>query len=79
MEAPHKWNEAWADFFAKDVPVEYADKIVYLEEQMKSYPEPKITIKPGYGYPNLDKDFRRKKAFGQVNTDFSDVKDEEEN
>ena len=79
MEAPHKWNEAWADFFIpKGVPVEYAEKATFLEEQMKQYPKPQISIKAGDGFPNIDKDFRRKKAFGQINTDFSDVKDDDE-
>jgi hypothetical protein len=35
MEAPHKWNEAWGDFFAKGIPIEYGEKIKYLEGEMK--------------------------------------------
>ena len=37
LSAPHKWNEAWADFFAKDVPVEYGARIKFLEEQLKRF------------------------------------------
>merc|ERR1712224_493884 len=75
MEAPHKWNEAWASFYAKDVPVEYAEKIEFLERQMKNYPDPKISIPSGHGFANIGDNFRRKKMFG-VDTDFSDVKDD---
>ncbi len=79
MEAPHKWNEAWSDFFVpKGVPVEYGEKADFLEDQLKRYPKIDISIKPGEGFAKLGKDFRRKKAFGQINTDFSDVKDDEE-
>ena len=52
MEAPHKWNEAWASFYAKDVPVEYADKIDFLEKQMKRYrfPDTPFSLSPFYIY-----------------------------
>jgi hypothetical protein len=47
QEAPHNWNAAWGEFFAKGVPIEYGDKIKYLEEEMKKYPKPEISITAG--------------------------------
>jgi len=47
MEAPHNWNAAWGEFFAKGVPIEYGERIKYLEEEMKKYPKPEISIPAG--------------------------------
>ena len=57
--------------------MEYAEKIKFLEEEMKRYPKPTVSIPAGYGFKNIGSNFRRKKMFGIINTDFSDVKDDE--
>ena len=49
--------------------------LIYLI-RFHRYPEPHINIRPGHGFPRIDKDFRRKQMF-RLDTDFSDVKDDD--
>ena len=67
-EAPHKWAESWGDYFKRDEPLEYPDKIKYLEDKIKEFPA-HAKSRPKYGtgpaFKELCPDFKRKKMFGQ--------------
>ena len=47
-EAPHKWNEAWAQLFSGAIPHEYPERIAFLEEELKNLPEMAARV-PKYG------------------------------
>ena len=34
-EAPHKWNEAWGQMFTSGIPHDYAERIEFLENELK--------------------------------------------
>ena len=42
--------------------MEYGARVKFLEDQLKTYPEPKISITPGYGFKEIGKNFRCQKA-----------------
>ena len=74
MEAPHKWNEAWGDLFSYGVPIEYSERIKYLEYELKNMKPPPIAIKAGEGYKDIgNKDYKRKKMFIAAAPDLEEV------
>jgi hypothetical protein len=46
-EAPHKWNEAWGQMFSGGIPHDYAERIAYLERELKGCPP--LETPPKYG------------------------------
>ncbi len=62
-QAPHKWREAWGSYFDNGVPLDYAQRIAYLESQVKQLPASEMHPCPygvGKPFPQIDKDHRRK-------------------
>ena len=46
-EAPHKWNEAWGQMFTSGIPHDYAERIEFLENELKQCPA--LERPPKYG------------------------------
>ena len=66
---PHKWNEAWGNYFANGKPIEYNDRVKYLEEQLQQCPDtfknpPKYGVGPAF--KELCPDYKRKKMFAKT-------------
>jgi hypothetical protein len=67
-ESPHRWNETWSELFTTDIPVNFNERLVYLEKTLKELPGgKKLPPKYGTGKPYQEikgtSDFRRRKKF----------------
>ncbi len=63
LQAPHKWRDAWGSYFDNGVPLDYAQRIAYLEKEITKFPASEMHPCPygvGKPFPQIDKDHRRK-------------------
>lgn len=68
LQSPVKWNEDWGSEFGGEVPLNYQERIKFLKEELKKLPDLDEKNKNKQPFPQIGRDYRRKKLDFVSNT-----------